>query len=73
MLAAIEEAVLSNCDYIPMVQDGSAVLVSRQIDHVTDQYNPVLGFGGVMYDRFNYGEAAWQEYVNAQPDGVVAY
>ncbi len=73
LLAAVEEAVLCGCDCIPMVQDAHAVLVSRQIDHVTDTCHPILGFGGVMYDRFNYDESAWEEYVNAQPGGVVGY
>ena len=73
ILAAIEKAVLCACDYIPMMQDAAATLLSRQIDHVTEQYHPVLGFGGVMYDRYNYDEAAWAEYVAAQRGGVVAY
>lgn len=73
ILAAVEEAVLCACDYIPMVQDAAATLLSRQIEHVTDQYHPVLGFGGVMYDRYNYDETSWAEYVAAQRGGVVGY
>lgn len=73
LLAALEEAVLCSYDFLPMAQDGSMVLLSRQIDHVTDQYHPTLGFGGVQYDRFNYDEGAWQEYVNAQRGGTLTY
>lgn len=73
ILAAVEEAVLCACDYIPLVQDAAATLLTRQIDHVTAQYHPVLGFGGVMYDRYNYDETAWQEYVAAQRGKTLTY
>ena len=66
ILAAIEGAVLETYDYIPMFQDGSMSLLSQQVYYVVEEYNPILGRGGIQYMKYNYDDAAWTEYVASQ-------
>lgn len=66
ILAAIEGKVLSTYNYIPMLQDASMALLSQQVYYVVDEYNPVMGRGGIAYLKYNYDETAWTEYVTAQ-------
>ena len=73
ILAAIETTVLGTYDYLPMLQDASAALLSQQIFHVVEEYNPVMGRGGIMYDKYNYDEAEWKAFVDSQPDGTLSY
>ena len=73
ILAAIEGAVLQTYDYIPMLQDAGMSLLSQQVYYVIEDYNPVMGRGGITYLRYNYDEAAWAEYVASQEDGKLSY
>ena len=73
ILAGIETKVLGTYDYIPMLQDASAALLSQQVFYVVDEYNPVMGRGGIQYMKYNYNETEWAEYVNSQPDGILTY
>ena len=63
ILAAIEREILSNYNYIPMLQDGSYTLLSDQVDYASSEYNPVVGRGGLAYVRYNYNDSEWAEYV----------
>lgn len=73
ILAGIETKVLGTYDYIPMLQDASAALLSQQVYYVVEEYNPVMGRGGIAYMKYNYTESEWTEYVNSQPDGILTY
>lgn len=73
ILAKIESTVLSTYNYIPMLEDGSMALLSQQVYYVIEDYNPVMGRGGIAYTKYNYDEAAWNEYVNSQPNGELSY
>jgi len=73
ILSAIEGVVLSTYNYIPMMQDASAALLSQQVYYVVEDYNPVMGRGGIAYMKYNYTESEWTEYVNSQPDGILTY
>ena len=66
ILAAIEGKVLSTYNYIPMLQDGSQALLSQQVFYVVEDYNPVMGRGGIQYMKYNYNDAEWAEYVASQ-------
>ena len=66
ILSAIEGAVLETYDYIPMFQDGSMALLSQQVYYVVEEYNPIIGRGGIQYMKYNYDDAAWTEYVASQ-------
>lgn len=73
ILAKIETAVLGTYDYIPMLQDAGASLLSQQVYYVVEEYNPVMGRGGLTYMKYNYTEDEWNEYVSSQPDGILTY
>ena len=73
ILAAIEGVVLSTYNYIPMMQDAGASLLSQQVYYVIEDYNPVMGRGGIAYMKYNYTEDEWTAYINEQPDGILTY
>ncbi|MGM9665175.1 MAG: ABC transporter substrate-binding protein, partial [Eubacteriales bacterium] len=73
ILAAIEGAVLQTYDYIPMLQNASMSLLSQQVYYVVEEYNPVMGRGGITYLRYNYNESDWAAYVASQEDGQLSY
>ena len=73
ILAKIESTVLGTYDYIPMLQDAGMSLLSQQVFYVIEDYNVILGRGGIAYMKYNYDETAWTEYVNSQPDGTLSY
>lgn len=73
ILAGIEAAVLNTYDYIPMLQNAGASLLSQQVFYVVDEYNPIMGRGGIAYMKYNYTESEWTEFVNSQPDGILTY
>ena len=66
ILAAIEGKILESYNYLPMLQDGSMALLSQQVFYVIDDYNPILGRGGIAYAKYNYTDAEWAEYVASQ-------
>lgn len=73
ILAGIEAAVLNTYDYIPMLQNAGASLLSQQVFYVVDEYNPIMGRGGIAYMKYNYTESEWTDFVNSQPDGILTY
>ena len=66
ILAAIEGEILKTYDYIPMLQNAGMSLLSQKAYYVVDEYNPVLGYGGIQYLKYNYSDAEWTEYVKSQ-------
>lgn len=72
ILAAIEGKVLGTYDYIPMLQNASAALLSKQVFYVVEDWNPIMGRGGITYMKYNYDDAAWAEYVASQ-GGTLTY
>ena len=66
ILAAVEGKILESYNYLPMLQDGSMALLSMQVFYVVEEYNPIMGRGGIAYTRYNYNEADWTAYVTAQ-------
>ena len=66
ILAAIEGAVLLNYNFIPLNGDSAAVLKGMQIEYYSDEYNMMMGFGGLKYNTYNYTDAEWADYVASQ-------
>lgn len=66
ILAAIEGAVLLNYNFIPLNGDSSALLKGQQIEYYSDEYNMMMGFGGLKYNTYNYTDAEWNAYVASQ-------
>ena len=72
ILAGIEGKVLETYDYLPMLQDAGQRLLSQQMFYVTDEYNAMLGYGGLAYTKYNYTDAEWTAYV-AEQGGELKY
>ena len=72
ILAACEGCILESYDYLPMLQDGSMALLSQQVYYVVEEYNPVMGRGGIAYMKYNYSDAEWADYV-AEQGGELQY
>lgn len=64
ILAAIEGTVLQTYDYIPMLQNAGMSLLTQQAFYVVDEYNAIMGRGGVPYLKYNYNETDWKQYVS---------
>jgi ABC-type oligopeptide transport system substrate-binding subunit len=73
ILAGFETKILGTYDYIPMLQNAGMSLLSQQVYYVVEEYNPIMGRGGITYMKYNYDEAEWADYVNSQPDGTLSY
>ena len=72
ILAAIEGKILESYNYLPMLQDGSMALLTQQCYYVIEDYNPVMGRGGLAYTKYNYNEAEWAKFV-ADNNGELKY
>jgi hypothetical protein len=73
IMAAIEKEILLGYNYLPMTMDGSMALLTQKAYYVVEEYNPVMGRGGIAYMRYNYTDTEWAEYVASQPDGIMTY
>ena len=73
IMAAIEKEILLAYDYLPMTQAGSMFLLTQKAFYVVEEYNPVMGRGGVAYMRYNYNDQDWAAYIATQPDGILTY
>ncbi len=72
VLAALENAVLQNYNFIPLMTDARAALKSMQVEYYTEEEVFPMGYGGVRYLTFNYTDAEWDAYV-AEQGGTLNY
>ena len=72
ILAACEGKILQSYNYLPMLLDGSMALLSQQVFYVVEEYNPILGRGGIAYTKYNFNEAEWAAYI-AECGGTLKY
>ncbi len=72
ILAALENCVLQNYDFIPLTGDNSASLKGMQIEYFLEDEVFPLGRGGVKYMTYNYTDAEWDAFV-AEQGGVLNY
>lgn len=72
ILAAFEGTILQTYDYIPMIQNAGASLLSQQVYYVIEDYNAILGRGGIAYMKYNYDETAWKAFVE-QNNNALSY
>lgn len=73
ILASLETRILQNFNYLPMLEDASMALLSQQVYYVVEEYNPVMGRGGIAYTKYNYNDDEWKAHVDAQPNGELKY
>ncbi len=72
ILAALENAVLQNYDFIPLTGDNSAALKGMQIEYFLEDEVFPMGRGGIKYMTYNYTDAEWEAFV-AEQGGVLNY
>ena len=72
ILAGIEGAVLQTYDYSPMLQNAGMSLLSQQVYYVVEEYNAILGRGGLTYLKYNYTEDEWTKFIEEQ-GGEIKY
>ena len=72
ILADIEREILLTYNYLPFSVDGSMALLTQKAFYVVEDYNSVMGRGGITYLRYNYNDAEWAEYV-ASCGGELTY
>ena len=72
VLAGMENAVLMNYNFIPLMGDSSASLKGMQIEYYTEDQVFPMGRGGVKYMTYNYTDAEWTAFV-AEQGGVLNY
>lgn len=72
ILAGIEKEVLLTYNYLPFLEEGSMALLSMKAYYVIEDYNPVLGRGGITYLKYNYTDEEWAAYV-AEQGGELSY
>lgn len=66
ILAALENCVLQNYDFIPLTGDNSASLKGMQIEYLLEDEVFPLGRGGIKYMTYNYSDAEWAQFVTEQ-------
>ena len=72
VLGDLENVILQNYDFIPLMGDASAKLKGMKINYyVEDEVFP-LSRGGVKYMTYNYDDAAWDAFV-AEQGGTLNY
>lgn len=72
ILAALEAAVLQDYSSCPLTYGSSASLKSMKINYYIEEYNELLGRGGIAYFTYNFTDAEWDEYV-AEQGGTLNY
>ena len=72
VLGDLENVILQNYDFIPLMGDASAKLKGMKINYyIEDEVFP-LSRGGVKYMTYNYDDAAWDAFV-AEQGGTLNY
>lgn len=66
ILAALENCILQNYDFIPLTGDATASLKSMQIEYYTEDEIFPMGRGGVTRLSYNYTDAEWEAFVASQ-------
>ena len=72
IFAKLEGAVLGSYQCIPFASETSCSLFSQKISYATLDYNIMYGYGGLRFMTFNYSDAEWEAYVEAQ-GGTLVY
>jgi hypothetical protein len=72
ILASLETRILQNFNYLPMLEDASMALLSQQVYYVVEEYNPVMGRGGIAYTKYNFNDDEWKAFVE-EKGGELSY
>ncbi len=66
ILAALENIILQNYNFIPLMGDSSAALKGMQIEYFLEDEVFPMGRGGIKYMTYNYTDAEWDAFVLEQ-------
>ncbi len=66
VLAAMENVILQNYNFIPLMGDSSALLKGMKIEFPTEEEVFPMSYGGYQYYTYNYTDAEWDEFVASQ-------
>ena len=72
VLSQLENVILQNYDFIPLMGDSSAKLKGMQVEYHTEDEVFPLSRGGIKYMTYNYDDAEWNAFVASQ-GGVLNY
>ena len=72
ILAALENCVLQNYDFIPLMGDSGATLKGMQIEYFLEDEVFPMGRGGIKYMTYNMTDAEWDAFV-AEQGGTLNY
>ncbi len=76
ILGALENKILLNYNFIPLMDDASAGLKGHQLIYNADfqgvGYIFGVGFGGIKYMMYEYTDAEWEAHV-AEQNGALSY
>ena len=69
IIAALEQEILLQYYTVPYSTYYSASLMSFKTDYITYDYNTFMGYGGIRYMSYNYDDAEWKTFVDANKVG----
>ena len=72
ILAALENCVLQNYNFIPLMGDSGATLKGMQIEYFLEDEVFPMGRGGIKYMTYNMTDAEWDAFV-AEQGGTLNY
>lgn len=59
ILSELEAGYIKTWSTLPIISRSSASLTSYKVEYGTDQYIPLMGYGGIRYMSFNFTDAEW--------------
>lgn len=63
ILAALEEQAIKKAYSIMLIGEYSGSLLSPKFTQFSDDYNTMMGYGGIRYLEINYTDAEWATFV----------
>ena len=62
IMAGVEKGLLAYYTTTPIYYRNVASLYSMQVNNAVNDYQQLVGFGGMAFMTYNYDDAAWAEY-----------
>ena len=65
ILAQLEAGYIKTWSTAPILARSSASLTSFKVTYGSDQYIPLMGYGGIRYMTFNFTDAEWAKAISS--------
>lgn len=72
VLAMIEEEILGQYYSIPYSSGVTSALLGAKFSYITNDYNTLMGFGGIRYLVVNYTDSEWTQFVSSNNSNLEA-